>query len=148
MAINQAILFAISSCLLRIQHFCLYRYKRVTPVSRFARNTDTVLRPVSENSHQIHNQQDYQARYADLNSRYEKVKSRLAEVAARRQSRLARREEIGSFIETVLSRDALLAEFDEALWRSSVEAVKDEGSGDIRVVFRDGREIKAETQRK
>lgn len=103
---------------------------------------------VSDNARQFQNQQEYQRKYDDLNSRYEKVKSRLAEVAAERQSRMARREQIQRFIDALRSRGTLLCEFDESLWRATVENVKVQTLADIRVQFRDGREIKVDISKK
>jgi len=45
------------------------------------------------------------------------------------------------FLETVRQWDALLEDFDEALWRATVEFVTVHAANDIRVSFRDGREV-------
>ena len=102
---------------------------------------------VADNARRFQAQSEYQRQFDDLNARYETVKSRLAEAAAERQSRMARREKIQRFIEAVRSRDALLERFDEDLWRATVECVKVQTRSDIRVQFRDGREIRVDISR-
>jgi hypothetical protein len=42
----------------------------------------------------------------------------------------------------VRQREALLEGFDEALWRSTVEEIAVRAGDDIRVRFRDGREVR------
>ncbi|MCL2508311.1 MAG: DUF3788 domain-containing protein [Oscillospiraceae bacterium] len=74
--------------------------------------------------------------------RYEVIKARQAEVGAERQARIAKQENMRLFLETVRQREGLLTGFDEALWRSTVEVVTVYAVDDIRVMFRDGRELR------
>jgi len=97
---------------------------------------------VADNANRCQDQVEYQRRYADLNARYDAVKKRLDDVTAERQSRASQKEEILRFIDTVRQRDALLTGFDENLWRATVDSVTVHSLTDIRVKFRDGREIK------
>ena len=99
---------------------------------------------VDENAHRSQVQNEYQQQYEDLSASYEKVKSRLVEVTAEKQSRMARWEQLQRFIDTVRGRDALLCEFDEGLWRATVENITVHSLKDIRLKFRDGREIRAD----
>jgi hypothetical protein len=102
---------------------------------------------VADNASRFQDQDEYAKRYADLNSRYELVKKRLDEITAEKQSCLARKAKILRFIDTLRQRDALLAGFDENLWRSTVDSMTVHSLTDIRVKFRDGREIKVSTKR-
>ena len=97
---------------------------------------------VEENARFRQDQSEYKAKYSEINRRYEAVKARLGEIAAERQKRMAKREAIAGFLETVCQRESLITAFDEGLWRATVEAVTVRSLTDIRVKFRDGREIK------
>ena len=97
---------------------------------------------VADNARRLQDQTEYQRQYDDLNSRYEKVKSRLDEIAAERQSRMARREQIRQFTDTVRDRDSLLTDFDEGLFRATVECIKVYTADNIQIQVRDGREIR------
>jgi DNA invertase Pin-like site-specific DNA recombinase len=102
---------------------------------------------VADNANRSQDQAGYQRQYDDLNSRYESVKSRLAELESERQSRLIRKKNILQFIDIIRQRESLLEGFDEPLWRATVESVTVHSHEDIRVKFRDGREITVNTKR-
>ena len=102
---------------------------------------------VADNARQFQKQSEYQRQFDDLNARYETVKDRLAEVSAERQSRMARREKFQRYIETIRGQDTFLMDFDEGLWRATVECVKVKSLADIRVQFRDGCEIRVDISR-
>jgi DNA invertase Pin-like site-specific DNA recombinase len=97
---------------------------------------------IAENARHFQDQGEYQARYDELKRRYDTVKSRAAAVAEERQSRMAKRENIQRFLDAVRQREALLTGFDENLWRNTVDSMAVHSIADIRVKFRDGREIK------
>ncbi|MCL1832772.1 MAG: hypothetical protein FWG45_07720 [Oscillospiraceae bacterium] len=102
---------------------------------------------MADNASRSQDQSEYQRQYDDLNSRYESVKSRIAELESERQSRLIRKKSILQFIDVIRQRKSLLEGFDEPLWRSTVESVTVHSHEDIRVKFRDGREILVSTKR-
>ena len=102
---------------------------------------------VAENARHCQTQSEYQKRYADLNSRYESVKKRLAELDSERQSRLSRKGKVMQFIETLRQRESLLESFDETLWRDTVESITVYSLENVRVKFRDDREIEVIVKR-
>jgi hypothetical protein len=90
----------------------------------------------------LHSGTGFRQRYAELEHRYNVVKQRMEVLAAERQARVAKREKIRQFLETVRQREDLLTEFDEGLWRATVDVVTIYAADDIRVTFRDGRELR------
>ena len=96
---------------------------------------------VADNAQRAQDQAAYQQRYNELERRYNVVNQRKEAVAAERQGRVAKRESMRQFLETVRQREALLTGFDEALWRATVDTVTVHAVDDIRVRFRDGREL-------
>jgi site-specific DNA recombinase len=103
---------------------------------------------VTENARHMQDQGAYQQRYDELTARYDGVKQRLAEIAAERKQRQLRREKILAFIETLRQRDALLTDFDENLWRSTVEQLTIYAGNDVAVTFRDGKTIHCDVRLK
>jgi len=103
---------------------------------------------VAVNARRAQDQQDYQQRYDELRSRYDGVKQKLADIAADKQQRLVRREKIRSFIETLHQREALLTEFDETLWRSTVDQMTVYLYSDVAITFKDGEEIHCDVRMK
>jgi len=101
---------------------------------------------IADNARRAQDQQDYQARYEALHSRYKSVQAQLGDIAAERQRRMAKQESVRQFIETLRQRDALLNGFDEKLFRATMEQITVYSLEDIRVKFRDGREISVSTE--
>ena len=54
---------------------------------------------------------------------------------------MAKAKAIERFMQTVASRDGLLAEFDPQLWLTTVEYVTVTKNGDLRFQFYDGTEV-------
>ncbi|MDR1600359.1 MAG: hypothetical protein LBS11_10905 [Oscillospiraceae bacterium] len=96
---------------------------------------------VLDNARQFQDQGEYRRHYDELTSRYESVKAELEKVSEKRQSRIAKRESVCIFLETIRQRDSILVDFDEELWISTVERLTVHTLEDLRVRFRDGREI-------
>jgi hypothetical protein len=96
---------------------------------------------VENNARQSRDHGEFLTQYEDLSGRYEAVKARLEEIATMRQSRMAKREELQRYCDTLRSREALITEFDEGLWRATVENVTVHSLQDVRVKVRDGREV-------
>jgi len=97
---------------------------------------------VADNARRYQDQAEYRERYAELNRRYMVIKARQTEVEAERRGRVAKQENMRQFLETVHQWEALLKGFDETLWRSTVNEIIVHAADDIRVMFRDGREVR------
>ena len=91
---------------------------------------------VADNARRAQDQNEYNQRYTELRARYDSVKSRQAEIAAEKQSRYVRRENILRFIETLRAQEGLLGEFDEKLFRATVERITVHAADDVRIKFR------------
>ncbi|OPX87242.1 MAG: hypothetical protein A4E53_02559 [Pelotomaculum sp. PtaB.Bin104] len=98
---------------------------------------------VDENAHIGLNQAKYQQRYNGLVERYEKAKARLEKIEELQQARRAKREQLDSFLATLLQQDSVLTEFDESLWFAVIDKVVVHSADDIQFTFRDGTVIKA-----
>lgn len=96
---------------------------------------------VTAQAHRNDNLAEYQARYAELNARYEDVKHHLAEIERELQARRVQREKALAFMEALNTRETLLTEFDEQLWRATVERIIVYSEKDVAVHFRDGRSV-------
>lgn len=105
--------------------------------------TELIRLCVDENARSIIDQAEYQQRYNGLVARYEKAKDKLAKVAESRQGRQAKREQLDSFLVTLVQQDSILTEFDETLWFAVIDKVTVYASDDIQFTFRDGTVLKA-----
>lgn len=99
---------------------------------------------VYDNARQLQDQQEYMEHYSELSSRYEEVQNQLSECENKKQLRLVRRDKVLQFMDTLRTREKLLIEFDEVLFRATVEKITVFSLNDVRIMFRDGREIQAE----
>jgi hypothetical protein len=81
-------------------------------------------------------------RHGKLIGRYEAAKSRLEEISREAEARSVKRTKITAFLEEIAAQGDILATFDERLWRRTVERVVVYKESDIRVEFKDGRQIK------
>ena len=74
---------------------------------------------------------------------YEKAKVRLEKIEELRQDRKVKREQLDSFLATLVQQDSVLTEFDETLWFAIADKVTVYASDDIQFTFRDGTVIEA-----
>ena len=85
-------------------------------------------------------QDGYANDYAALSGRYESIQAGLAAIDAERLECAARLKRISEFLDTLEQRD-LLAEFDEELWRATVESVTVYSDHEIAFRFKNGAEL-------
>ena len=81
-------------------------------------------------------------RHDKLIKRYDAAKARLEEISGEIDVRSIKRTKIQAFLEEIASQGEILTAFDETLWRRTVERVIVYKESDIRVEFKDGRQIK------
>ena len=81
-------------------------------------------------------------KHSKLIRRYENTKTRLDEISGEIEARSVKRVKIQSFLDEIEAQGEILATFDEILWRRTVERVIVYKESDVRVEFRDGRQIK------
>lgn len=101
---------------------------------------------IDENARQSRNSDDCKKRYQSLADRYETAKQRLADIQAEIQSKAARRTKILNFLDEIRKQDALLTEFNEPLWRRTVERVTVQSEREVVLEFKDGRQISIDTR--
>ena len=81
-------------------------------------------------------------RHGRLIERYEAIKAQLGEIEMEIASRSVKRTKIRDFLDEIGAQGDILTEFNEALWRHTVERMIVCRENDIRVEFKDGRQIK------
>lgn len=96
---------------------------------------------IDENAREVQEQATYNNRYNELSGAYEATKTRIEATTAEKKSRRVQREKILAFIQILRAHDEPLTDFDEALWRATVESVTVYNENDLAVKFRDGCEI-------
>jgi site-specific DNA recombinase len=96
---------------------------------------------VEENAHSILNQAEYQERYSELVERYQRIKEGLEEINEKRLEARAKHENIVAFIKELEKRKYLITEFDEELWKGTIEKIIVNNEDKINLVFKDGIEV-------
>lgn len=76
-------------------------------------------------------------KYRQLTMRYDRVKAQIEEVASQIEARAIKRTKSTAFLEDLKMQGELLTEFDEPLWRRSVEQVVVYKESKISVIFKD-----------
>lgn len=75
-------------------------------------------------------------------ARYEKAKAMLDKIDQQRRERRVKKEQLDVFLDTLVRQDAVLTEFDEALWYAVIDKVTVYATDDVQFIFRDGTMIK------
>jgi DNA invertase Pin-like site-specific DNA recombinase len=102
---------------------------------------ELLRRAMEENARIALDQDEYARRSRKLEARYAEAKKRLAAIADEKQQRAARREKLNRFLADISRQNGLVAEFDESLWRATVESVTVHSEKDVAFTFRDGTEV-------
>lgn len=98
---------------------------------------------IAENATQAIDQGEYNERYTALQNRYETAAARLLELDRERTERQVKRDRIKEHIRILRESEEVLTEFDEGLWRATVERVLVQPDGVMRFLLKDGCEIEA-----
>jgi len=97
---------------------------------------------VDENARTGLDQAEYQQRYNGLVTLYEKAKGRLGKTEELCHARRVKREQLDTFLASLLQQDSILTEFDETLWYAVIDKVTVYASDDIQFTFKDGTVVK------
>ena len=98
---------------------------------------------INENARVAIDQTDFQNRYDSLVKRFDDTKAKYDAVCAEMDDKRIRRATVESFLADLAKGDTLLTEFEPEAWHSLVDFVTVCGAEDIRVTFKNGKEIKA-----
>lgn len=98
---------------------------------------------VAENARVALDQKEYQERYNGLVDRYDRAKARYEEVTDAIAVKKTRYKALGTFIDRLREQDAV-TRFDAGLWGSMVKFMTVYSNKDIRVIFQNDVEVKAE----
>jgi len=80
-------------------------------------------RLIAENAHKVMDQEEYSRRKTALQERYETTQQKIAFLEKQCNEQKVHREQLGAFLDMVAERQDLLEEFDEHLWRMTVETM-------------------------
>jgi uncharacterized protein with ParB-like and HNH nuclease domain len=103
--------------------------------------TEILRKCVEENANNALNKTEYEERYNTLAQRYESIKKGLEEINEKRLERSAKHETILAFMEELAQKEALMTEFDEALWNTVIEIVRVHSDHEITFMFKDNMEL-------
>ncbi len=103
--------------------------------------TEMLRKSVEENAHNVLNQAEYDERYNALAERYENIKKGLDGINENRLERSAKKENIVEFIKELEAKESLITEFDEELWKGTIEKIIVNSDEKITFAFKDGMEI-------
>lgn len=109
---------------------------------------ELIHRAMEENARVALDQDEYNRRNGELEERYDAAKRRLAVITDERQERMVRKEKLNRFLSDLRKRDGLLTEFDESLWRATVDSVTVHSEKNVAFTFRDGTEIHVDVRGK
>lgn len=100
--------------------------------------TEMLRKYVDENAHSALNQTEYEEKYKALAERYESIKKGIEGISEKRLELSAKREKIADFMKKLESRESLVTDFDDELWKGAVEKVIVNTGGNITFAFKDG----------
>lgn len=98
---------------------------------------------IGENARIAIDQTDFQSRYESLVQRFDDAKEKYDAVCAEMDDKRGRRAIMEQFLEDLARRDTLLTEFEAEAWHALVDFVTIYAVDDIRVTFKNGKEIRA-----
>ena len=110
--------------------------------------SELIRKCVENNASTPQDQESYRQKYEGLAARYETAHERLTEIAVEKQDRAARKERIVRFLDTLRKADGLLTEFNESLWRTTVDRVTVHTATEMTFTFRDGGEVRVDIETK
>ena len=96
---------------------------------------------INENARVALDQTEFQNRYESLVKRFDDGKAKHDAVCAEMNDKRIRRTTVESFLADLAKRDTLLTEFEPEAWHSLVDFVTVYEAEDIRVTFKNGKEI-------
>lgn len=103
--------------------------------------TEMLRKCVEENAHSVLNQTEYEERYNASAERYENMKKRIEGIGEKRLERSTKKESILAFIKELEQRECVITEFDEEIWKCTVEKVKVHSEVMITFIFKDCMEL-------
>ncbi len=98
---------------------------------------------IGENSRIAIDQTAFQSRYESLVQRFDTAKAKYDAVCAEIDDKRNRRTIMEQFIKTLTKCDNLLIEFETEMWHALVDFVTVYTADDIRITFKNGKEIRA-----
>jgi len=102
---------------------------------------ELIRRSIDDNARMVQDQEEYRQRAEKLDRQYTDAKKRLEVIAEERQERTVRREKISRFLIDLRRQEELLTDFDETLWRATVDSVTVQSEKAVVFMFKDGCKI-------
>lgn len=108
--------------------------------------TELIRKCFAEKAATPQDQEAYLERYRGLKAQYEAATHRLKQIEDQRAERKQRRQKMLEFIRMLEQPDGLLMEFDEGLWKATVEAVTVKIDGSMMFRWKNGMETQFLTE--
>lgn len=102
---------------------------------------------INQNAHVAQNQEEYQKRYESMTEKYGSKKEEYDDLQIKINERNAKAEILRRYTSCLADQNDALTEFDGSLWSGLVDFVTVYNKQDVRVIFKDGTEIKTDTER-
>lgn len=96
---------------------------------------------INENARVAIDQTDFQSRYDSLVKRFDDTKAKHDAVCVEMDDKRIRRATVEQFLADLAKRNTLLTEFEPETWHSLVDFVTVYSLEDIRITFKNGKEI-------
>ena len=106
-----------------------------------ARLDELMRESIEDNARTAQDQEAFNKKYDGLYAKCEAARKRLETIAREKQDRIARKERVTRLLNALRGADGLLAEFDETLWRSTVDRVTVHTATEMTITFRDDIEV-------
>lgn len=105
---------------------------------------DHVKDLINENARKMQPQNEYEAEYDELSKRYDKTIAKLEKLKAERNRQEDQEKRLLAFISYLKDQPEVLTEWNEQLWRLTVEKAIVHKDKSITFVFKNAKEIKVE----
>ena len=96
---------------------------------------------INENARVAIDQTDFQSRYESLVKRFDETKASYDAVCAEIYDKRIRRATVEQFLADLAKHDSVMTDFEPEAWHSLVDFVTVYSAEDIRVTFKNGKEI-------
>lgn len=101
----------------------------------------TLKECIENNMHYTLNQDEYDAKFKELENEYDNLKTEIAKLENLKATTFAKRKELHSYIRTLKSNNHIIAEFDESLFHSLVESITVTTDNTLVFKYKDDSEI-------
>ncbi len=108
--------------------------------------TEMIDKLIADNRTRAQDQESYNNKYNSYINKYEKVKAKYENLEAEKAERMAKANELTRFMVELKKTSEPIKEFDDILWRLTVDKAVVYKNGEVKFVFSNGSEITVENK--